>query len=257
MQGEFSGFFAEFYDILHAGLCDVDAYIGHAREFGPKVLELGSGTGRILIPLAVAGLQVTGVDISDDMMDRCRLKLGYENPATRSRARIAKANIIDLDLHDTFDLVIAPCNLINCLTGPGEGLALLRSARRHLGDRGVFVLDNSIPDIPYMVESHGVAKTFEFTHPVTGTTITDTFTTLYDFRLQTETDHVILEEREGDRLLRRAETTDVLTYYFPRELRTMLALAGLEIFHEQGSTLEDIPIDANAGEMVFFCRAAR
>lgn len=36
--------------ILHAGLRDVEAYIDYARKFGPKVLELGSGTGRILVP---------------------------------------------------------------------------------------------------------------------------------------------------------------------------------------------------------------
>lgn len=257
MQDHFSGFFAEFYDILHAGLSDVEAYVQFARKYGPRILELGSGTGRILIPLACAGFQVTGVDLSDDMIAMCRRKLDYESPEVRARVRLIKGNIIDLDLSETFDLVIAPCNLINCLTGPGEALALMRSARRHLRDGGVFILDNSIPDIPYMMQSNGVTKTFEFTHPLTGTTITDTFTAHYDFTLQLEKDHIILEERDGDRLLRREETECTLTFFFPREIRGMLECAGFEVFHEQGSIIEDVPIDSNAGEMVFFCRKAR
>jgi len=256
LQDHFSGFFAEFYDILHAGLGDVEAYVQFARKFGPKILELGSGTGRILIPLVRAGFQVTGVDLSDDMIAVCRRKLEFESPEVRARVRLIKGNIIDLDLSDTFDLVIAPCNLINCLTGPGEGLELMRSARRYLKDGGVFILDNSVPDIPYMVQSDGVTKTFEFTHPLTGTTITDTFTAYYDFTLQIERDHIILEEHDGDRLLRREEAEVEQTFCFPREIRTMLACAGFEIFHEQGSTMEDVPIDSSAGEMVFFCRKA-
>ncbi|MGE5579660.1 MAG: class I SAM-dependent methyltransferase [Bacillota bacterium] len=257
MQGEFKGFFAEVYDIIHARLCDVDAYVSYARQFGPKVLELGSGTGRILIPLARAGCQVTGVDLSDDMVHICREKLKSESTEVQRRVTIVKGSVTNLELNDAFDLVIAPCNLINCLTEPGEGLALLRSAKRHLRDGGVFILDNSIPDVPAMVRSNGVIRTFEFTHPVTGTKITDTFTAFYDFCLQIETDHIVLEERYGDTLLRRAETVDWLTYYFPRELRTMLPLAGFHIFREQGSIREEVPIDARAGEMVFFCRASQ
>lgn len=75
--------------------------------------------------------------------------------------------------------------------------------------------------------------------------------------LQIETDHIVLEERDGGRLLRRDEVTDVLTHYFPREIRTMLVSAGFQVAHEQGSVVEDIPIDGNAGEMVFFCRRVR
>ena len=107
-----------------------------------------------------------------------------------------------------------------------------------------------------MVNSHGVTRTFEFTHPVTGTTIIDVFTPHYDFVNQLETDHIVLEERDGDTLLRRAETNQTLAFYFPREVRLMLETAGLEVFHEQGSVIEDIPLDKNAGEMVFFARKA-
>lgn len=251
----FSPFFAEFYDILHAGLGDVDAYLEHALKYGPRVLELGSGTGRILVPLAVAGIEITGVDISDTALDVCRRKLEPESLATRARAKVVSADIVGLDLGETFDLVIAPCNLINYFTGPGEGLRLLRSARRHLNDGGVFILDCGIPDVPFMVHSNGVARSYDFTHPLTGTTVTQAFTATYDFTRQLEADRILLEERDGEALLRREETTGLMTYYFPRELRSMLASAGFRVFHEQGSMVEDVPIDENAGEMEFFCVA--
>ena len=264
-EGEFGGFFAEFYDILHAGLGDVEAYIGYASKYcaqgratkaAPGILELGSGTGRILIPLAAAGFNVTGVDMSDDMIGLCKDKLSREPLSTRERTKIVKGNVTDLDLGEKFDLAIAPCNLLSCLTGPGEALSLLKTARRHLKDSGAFILDCSIPDIRLMVNSHGVTRTFEFTHPVTGTTIIVVFTPHYDFVNQLETDHIVLEERDGDTLLRRAETNQTLAFYFPREVRLMLETAGLEVFHEQGSVIEDIPLDKNAGEMVFFARKA-
>ncbi|QUL99316.1 MAG: hypothetical protein IMF26_04475 [Candidatus Fermentithermobacillus carboniphilus] len=51
--------------------------------------------------------------------------------------------------------------------------------------------------LPIMVKSNGVTRMFEFTHPLTGTTITDRFTAWYDFVLRLETDHIVLEEHDG------------------------------------------------------------
>ena len=56
----------------------------------------------------------------------------------------------------------------------------------------------------------------EFSHPLSGTTIKDTFTPKYDFVNQIEVDDIRLEEWDGDVLLRREETTDTLAFYFPR-----------------------------------------
>jgi len=254
-QKMYSGFFTEFYDILHAGLTDVDSYIEFARKFGPDILELGSGTGRILIPLARAGFSVAGVDYSDDMIARCRAKLELEHESVKAKAAIVKQDVTQLKLDRKFDLIIAPCNMINHFLEPAPLIKMFRGVKRHLKPTGVFILDNSIPDIPYMVDINRVERIAAFEHPLTGTKIIDRFTSTYDFVNQLEHNVIHLEEYDEEHnLLREASYSITMAYYFPRELRLMLEMAGLEVFHEQGSLDEDIPIGADSTQMVLFAR---
>ena len=256
-QGMYSGFFTEFYDILHAGLPDVDSYLEFARKFGPEVLELGSGTGRILIPLARAGFHVTGVDCSDDMLLRCQAKLGMEDETVRSRVTVIKQDITQLHLKKQFDLIIAPCNMINHFLEHTTLIKALQSVKRHLKPTGVFILDNSIPDIPYMVDINRVERIAAFEHPLTGTTIIDRFTTMYDFVNQLEHNVIRLEEYdEADNLLREASYSCTMTYYFPRELKLILEISGLEVFHEQESLHVDSPIGVDSTPNGVLCQVS-
>ena len=68
---------AEFYDYipLYAGRPDVDFYLSFTKSAGGRTLELGCGTGRILIPAAEAGCSIVGLDISEHMLARCRERL--------------------------------------------------------------------------------------------------------------------------------------------------------------------------------------
>jgi SAM-dependent methyltransferase len=252
---QYSGFFAEFYDIIHSGLSDVGAYIEFGHKYGPDILELGSGTGRILIPLARAGFTVTGIDLSHDMICRCKTKLDLEDEATKSRVAIARKDITEFCFEKLFDLVIAPCNVINHLFEPTRLKKALTCARNHLKESGIFILDNSIPDIQYMVLVNGRQRVFEFEHPLTGTRIVDRFKSTYDFVNQLEHDSITIEEYDDTgALLRKASCHGTMAYFFPRELRMFLRLSGFEILHEQGSLLEDTPITPESTEMVFICR---
>src|SRR5215212_2491148 len=64
-----------FYDrVVQPPANSAPFYVDEAVRSGGAVLELACGTGRLLVPMAQAGLQVTGVDIVRPMLDRARAK---------------------------------------------------------------------------------------------------------------------------------------------------------------------------------------
>ncbi len=69
----YDSFIADYYDespVVKGRLQDVAFYRDAARDFGDPVLELGCGTGRVTMALAQAGKRVTGLDLSERMLER-------------------------------------------------------------------------------------------------------------------------------------------------------------------------------------------
>ena len=80
--------YARFYDWNYQGfLDDLPCYITLARRYGPRLLELACGTGRLTIPLAREGFAVTGLDLSPEMLRIAERKLEREPPEVRERRR--------------------------------------------------------------------------------------------------------------------------------------------------------------------------
>ena len=66
---------APYYDLVHKGLPgEAEFYVGQAVRLGGETLELGCGTGRIAIPMAMSGVCVRGLDNSPAMLEMCREK---------------------------------------------------------------------------------------------------------------------------------------------------------------------------------------
>ena len=87
-----------------------------AREAGGEVLELGCGTGRVLIPTARSGVEITGLDLSPDMLKVCRKKLEAEPEEVRARVRLVEADMRQFELSRTFRLVTLPFRPFQHLT---------------------------------------------------------------------------------------------------------------------------------------------
>jgi SAM-dependent methyltransferase len=121
---------------------DVGFYRALCQQQGGAVLELGCGTGRILLPLLAAGLDATGVDRSLPMLARLR-----RDAAARGLVapRVAQMDLRALALRAPFATVLAPYSLVTYLTEAENLAQFLATARALLAPRGVLVLDAFVP----------------------------------------------------------------------------------------------------------------
>lgn len=136
-------FVAGFYDYhpAHAGRTDVPFYVECAAAAQGPTLELGCGTGRILIPIAEAGCPITGLDLSEHMLARCRAKLAACPADVQERVRLVHGSMVDFDLDEAFALVTVPFRAFSHLVSTAEQIACLQCARRHLQLGGRLILD--------------------------------------------------------------------------------------------------------------------
>jgi SAM-dependent methyltransferase len=77
------------------------------------VLDIGCGTGRHVIPLAELGYEVTGIDLSEGMLDVLNKKLSSQPSALSSQPKIINADILTYDFNQHFDLIILMWNALN------------------------------------------------------------------------------------------------------------------------------------------------
>jgi len=142
-SGNYQPFVAEYYDYLPLiqGRKDLDFYLDFARAAGDPILELGCGTGRILIPLAEAGCRITGLDLSESMLAVCRRKLEAAEPLVRKRIRLVQGDMVAFKLDDTFRLIIVPFRPFQHLIRVEDQMGCLRAAHRHLAPGGKIILD--------------------------------------------------------------------------------------------------------------------
>jgi SAM-dependent methyltransferase len=146
---------AVFYDriVQFGGRKDIEFYVEVAREAGGEVLEIGCGTGRILLPIAREGIAIFGIDSSAPMLEVCRQKLSAE-PAS-VQACVLGLEVRDMrqfDLGRRFNLVTIPFHPFIHLLTVKDQIACLTAVRRHLNRGGRLVFDIYAPAAKHLVE---------------------------------------------------------------------------------------------------------
>jgi SAM-dependent methyltransferase len=106
-----------------------------------RALELAIGTGRIALPLAERGVAVSGIDLSEPMVEQLRAKPGG------SEIPVTIGDMTTTRLDGTFRLVYLVFNTINNLTTQDAQVACFENAARHLEPDGSFVIEVGIPDL--------------------------------------------------------------------------------------------------------------
>ncbi|MFC5175448.1 class I SAM-dependent methyltransferase [Nocardioides taihuensis] len=241
---------ARLYDRLFpGGEPAVDFYRAQADRQGGRVLELGCGTGRKLIPIASDGHPCTGLELSPDMLTEARRKAG-ESALTVEWVR---GDMRDFDLGRTFDLVFIAANSLLHLHEAADLLSCLRSVRAHLAPGARFVLDVFNPDLRMLAGADGVRRTrdgLSFEDPDRGTVRVDVAET-YDAAVQvTRGTWHFSTELEPDFLVAPLELRSI----FPQELPLLLSLAGLRLLERFGDW-SGRPFTGDAGIQLCVCEA--
>lgn len=151
---------AEYYDMVHQGLPgEAEFYVGLAVRAGGPALELGCGTGRIAIPMAMSGVDVTGLDCSSSMLDVCRDKLARVGDVPGS-LRLVEGDMRAFDLGVAFDFVAMPYRTFMHLHARGDQLRCFACVREHLSVGGTFVFNTWVPHAPAIARA-GSSEDYE------------------------------------------------------------------------------------------------
>ena len=145
---------AELYDSvpLYRTRPDVDFYVEAARAASGAVLEIGCGTGRVLIPTARAGIDIVGVDGSAQMLAICRRRLADETREVQSRVQLIEGDMRRFTIGRRFRLATIPFRPFQHLLTVDDQLACLRTIRDHLDDDGLLIFDIFNPSLDILVK---------------------------------------------------------------------------------------------------------
>ncbi|HSE70739.1 MAG TPA: class I SAM-dependent methyltransferase [Nocardioidaceae bacterium] len=178
---------------------------------GGRALELAIGTGRVAVPLAERGVPVTGIELSEPMVDQLRTKVDEE------RIPVILGDMATTRAPGTYSLVYLVFNTISNLLTQREQVACFRNAARHLSPGGRFVIELWVPELRRLPPGQA-ATIFESTQGYIGL---DTYDVLHQ---QVVSHHFHFDAGRQARLYRSPHR-----YIWPAELDLMAELAGLEL----------------------------
>lgn len=144
---------ADLYDYVapYRARRDVAFFVDAAVRAGGAVLEIGCGTGRVLLPTARAGVTVAGLDASAAMLAICREQLEREPAEVRERVTLIQGDMRAFRLGRRFKLVTIPFRPFQHLETVAEQMACLACVHAHLESGGRFVLDLFNPNLTMLL----------------------------------------------------------------------------------------------------------
>jgi len=205
-----------YYDDIYTEVEDVmiDLLDRHAGD-PPRALELAIGTGRIALPLREKGVEVVGIDASEEMVARMRSKPGGEAIA------VTMGDFGDVDVEDEFPLIYLAFNTIFGLLTQERQIECFQNVADHLEPGGRFIIDCFVPDVKRFDQYNtrmGVSSIGSVDEHMFEMTIYDPVTQ----RLAT---HVVKRNADGTSVVLPVE----VRFAWPSELDLMARLAGLEL----------------------------
>ncbi|MBL76202.1 MAG: hypothetical protein CL763_04715 [Chloroflexi bacterium] len=227
---------ASIYDEVYADLNhDLPLYIHQAKVSTGPVLELGSGTGRVSLPIAAEGIDIVGIDISPKMVELANSKA--INLGLSKKCMFQTGDITNFELAERFPLIILPYRSFQSLLNVDDQKRALRNIRKHLTSEGLLVMDTFNPDIEQLADRNSVDTPIHLvdvsrkgggTVVIWGMNEWDQLTQINDIRL-------IIEFLDDEGLVQKKIYRDYSQRYsFQYEMEHLIELSGFSLMEVYG-----------------------
>jgi len=247
---------AKYYEGAYAvkpELIDVPYYIELAKHVDGPILEIACGTGRVLLSLARAGVEVYGVDNSVHMLQVLKENLSQESREVQERVSVETGDMRNFRLARKFPLVIIPFRPMQHMYTVEDQVTALKTAAFHLAENGRLVFDVFFPKFEYLPGGIGQEIfELEWKHPSDPTKIIRRY-----FRKEAHNKidqyfraTFIFRIFQDEKLVQEEFEPLKMSYYTYPHLRALFLLAGLEPVEEYGS-FNKTPLDNDAEDMIF------
>jgi SAM-dependent methyltransferase len=218
-----------------------------ARATGGPLLDLACGTGRMALRMADLGYQVTGVDITPEMIEWARQKAAKQNLSIEWVVADART----FHLGKQFSFIYMLENVFQFFLTRADQEAMLACVREHLLPEGCFLFETRNPTPRNLFEDRRPGGE-KFAAPDGGQlVITEQHS--YDPMTQIRhcTYHHTFLQPEGKPREKTVRTA--LRYVYPQEMEALLSYNGLQIRECYGSWQQE-PLTATSPSMIFVCQ---
>jgi SAM-dependent methyltransferase len=228
---------AKFYDLNPNLPKDVPFYGELLPGRQSHVLELGCGTGRVLIPLSALCGYIHGVDVSQAMVSLCRNKLSAL-AIPSARAHVEVGDISGFSVGKRFDLVIAPFRVLQNLETDGQVHGLFRCIRTHLAQGGTCVLNvfNPFADADMLRRTWvSEEEKGEWEIPFgDGKLVCSSVHARMDREKMILYPEMVYRHRRQDVVKEEVRMSFVMRCYYPDQFRSLIEAHGFRILEEWG-----------------------
>ena len=167
-----------------------------ARECKGNILEVGCGTGRLMLPMLKEGIDIKGFDISKPLLEKFKEKAAAEKI---NRPPIKQASMFDFQYKEKFDLVIIAFRTFNHCPDTDSQILALKNIQQHLKPGGRLVISTFIPHPDLIVNAdNAIRVTGSTMDPHSGNPVlVSSYVAEIDSLLQIRTDVWMIEEIGG------------------------------------------------------------
>lgn len=216
------------YDAMNNGLVsDAHFYVNEFKNTTGPILELACGTGRITCAIAQSGKDITGLDLSESMLNQAKQKTKEMN----LKINFFHADMCRFQLNQKFDVIFVGYNSVHHILKNEDLKSFFACVKEHLNPKGRLLFDIFNPSLKFMMRPQVRMETEKFIDPVDGQAVVVTEDNIYD--PATQVNHVTYYYSKKDQPDYHSHPLK-MRCYFPQEMDALLEYNGFKVSHKYG-----------------------